>query len=151
MELIIIFVVITFLIGTISLAVPSKSSRKISNLRMEASRLGFKIIPSNLSTLSFKNKDFSLACYHFKNETNAGIIGFIAGSLGVVWPWKTPIFERDALGEIQYDRVGDPILQNYDRYIPHEFSTHNITAALFILLGIISVMALSKYGENTRV
>ncbi|PHQ30370.1 DUF368 domain-containing protein [Leeuwenhoekiella nanhaiensis] len=88
---------------------------------------------------------------HFKNETNAGIIGFIAGSLGVVWPWKTPIFERDALGEIQYDRVGDPILQNYDRYIPHEFSTHNITAALFILLGIISVMALSKYGENTRV
>ena len=49
MELIIIFVVITFLIGTISLAVPSKSSRKISNLRMEASRLGFKIIPSNRS------------------------------------------------------------------------------------------------------
>ena len=88
---------------------------------------------------------------HFKNETNAGIIGFIAGSLGVVWPWKTPIFERDALGEIQYDRVGDPILQNYDRFIPHEFSIHNITAALFILLGIISVIALSKYGENTRV
>lgn len=77
MELIIIFVVITFLIGTISLAVPSKSSRKISNLRMEASRLGFKIIPSNLSTLSFKNKDFSLACYHFKNETNIKEAHFI--------------------------------------------------------------------------
>ena len=77
MELIIIFVVITFLIGTISLAVPSKSSRKISNLRMEASRLGFKIIPSNLSTLSFKNKDFSLACYHFKNETNLKEAHFI--------------------------------------------------------------------------
>ena len=77
MELIIVFVVITFLIGTISLAVPSKSSRKISNLRMEASRLGFKIIPSNLSTLSFKNKDFSLACYHFKNETNIKEAHFI--------------------------------------------------------------------------
>ena len=77
MELIIIFVVITFLIGTVSLAVPSKSSRKISNLRMEASRLGFKIIPSNLSTLSFKNKDFSLACYHFKNETNIKEAHFI--------------------------------------------------------------------------
>jgi hypothetical protein len=77
MELIIVFIVITFLIGTISLAVPSKSSRRISNLRMEASRLGFKIIPSNLSTLSFKNKDFSLACYHFKNETNIKEAHFI--------------------------------------------------------------------------
>jgi len=77
MELIIIFVVITFLIGTISLAVPSKSSRKISNLRMEASKLGFKIIPSNLSTLSFKNKDFSLVCYQFKNETNIKEAHFI--------------------------------------------------------------------------
>jgi hypothetical protein len=77
MELIIVLIVITFLIGTISLAVPSKSSRRISNLRMEASRLGFKIIPSNLSTLSFKNKDFSLACYHFKNETNIKEAHFI--------------------------------------------------------------------------
>ena len=77
MELIIVFVVIIFLIGTISLAVPSKSSRSISKLRMEASRLGFKIIPSNLSTLSFKNKDFSLACYHFKNETNIKEAHFI--------------------------------------------------------------------------
>ena len=77
MELIIVFVVIIFLIGTISLAVPSKSSRSISKLRMEASRLGFKIIPPNLSTLSFKNKDFSLACYHFKNETNIKEAHFI--------------------------------------------------------------------------
>lgn len=88
---------------------------------------------------------------HFKNETNAGIIGFIAGSLGVVWPWKNPVFERDLNGAIQYDRIGDPILQNYDRYIPEDFSIHNITAVLFILLGIISVILLSKYGENTPV
>ena len=84
MELIIIFVVITFLIGTISLAVPSKSSRKISNLRMEASKLGFKIIPSNLSTLSFKNKDFSLVCYQFKNETNIKEAHFIRDKDGII-------------------------------------------------------------------
>ena len=88
---------------------------------------------------------------HFKNETNAGIIGFIAGSLGVVWPWKIPIFERDVFGAIQYDRVGDPILKNYDRFIPNELSLNNITAILFIFLGIMSVIALSKYGEKTRV
>ena len=88
---------------------------------------------------------------HFKHATNAAIIGFIAGSLGVVWPWKNPVFERNALGEINYDRVGDPILTNYDRYWPESFSAENIIATIFILLGIFSVVALGKYGEKTRV
>ncbi|NCW10540.1 MAG: hypothetical protein EBW43_00765 [Proteobacteria bacterium] len=43
MELLIIFVVISFLIGTIGFALPSKSSKKISELRLNASRLGLKI------------------------------------------------------------------------------------------------------------
>ena len=77
MELIIILTVIIFLIGTVSIALPSKSTREISNLRLEASKLGFKIISSKLSTQSFKNKDFSLACYHFKNETNIKEAHFI--------------------------------------------------------------------------
>ena len=48
MELFIIFVVVSFLIGTISFALPSKSSKKISELRMNASRLGLKITPSKI-------------------------------------------------------------------------------------------------------
>ena len=86
----------------------------------------------------------------YKYPTNAAIIGFITGSLGVVWPWKKPIFEVNLLGEINYDRVGDPILTNYDRYFPAHFSSENVIAVFFILLGILSVMALGKYGENTR-
>jgi hypothetical protein len=39
MEFAVIFIVLAFLIGTISFAIPSKSSRKISTLRMEASKL----------------------------------------------------------------------------------------------------------------
>ena len=77
MELIIILTVIIFLIGTVSIALPSRSTRKISNLRLEASKLGFKIISSKLSTQSFKNKDFSLVCYQFKNETNIKEAHFI--------------------------------------------------------------------------
>ena len=77
MELIIIFTVIIFLIGSVSIAFPSKSSRNISNLRLEASKLGFKIISSKLSTQSFKNKDFSLVCYQLKNETNLKEAHFI--------------------------------------------------------------------------
>jgi len=77
MELIVILTVIIFLIGTVSIALPSKSTREISNLRLEASKLGFKIISSKLSTQSFKNKDFSLVCYQFKNETNIKEAHFI--------------------------------------------------------------------------
>jgi hypothetical protein len=77
MELIIVFVVIVFLIGTVSLAVPSKSSRNIANLRMEASRLGFKVSSSRYGNLSFKNKDFSLMSYQLKNTTNLKDAHFI--------------------------------------------------------------------------
>ena len=87
---------------------------------------------------------------HYKSQTNALIIGFIAGSLGVVWPWKTSIYEVDTLGKIKIDRVGDPILKNYDRYIPHELSWENCLAVICIILGILIVFGLGKYGEKTR-
>ena len=77
MELLIIFVVISFLIGTISFALPSKSSKEISELRLNASRLGLKIIPSNIGKNSFKNRDVNLMIYSFKNETNLKEAHFI--------------------------------------------------------------------------
>jgi len=77
MELIIIFVVIAFLIGTVSLAVPSKSSREIASLRLEASRLGLKVNSSRYGKLSFKNTDFSLMSYQIKNTSNLKDAHFI--------------------------------------------------------------------------
>ena len=77
MELTIILLVIVFLIGTIGLAVPSKSSREISHLRMEALKLGLKITPSSFGNLSFKNKDLSLISYQVRNSTNLRDAHFI--------------------------------------------------------------------------
>ena len=77
MELFIIFVVVSFLIGTISFALPSKSSKKISELRMNASRLGLKITPSNIGKNSFKNRDVNLMIYSLKNKTNLKEAHFI--------------------------------------------------------------------------
>jgi len=77
MELIIIFIIVAFLIGTVSLAVPSKSSRNIASLTMEASRLGFKVSSSRYGNLSFKNKDFSLMSYQIKNTSNLKDAHFI--------------------------------------------------------------------------
>ena len=77
MEFLIILVVLSFLIGTISFALPSKSSREISKLRINASRMGFKISPSNIGQNSFKNKDINLMIYSLKNKTNLKEAHFI--------------------------------------------------------------------------
>lgn len=77
MELLIILLVISFLVGTISFALPSRFAREISELRMKASRLGFKISPSNIGQNSFKNKDINLMIYSFKNQTKLKEAHFI--------------------------------------------------------------------------
>ncbi|AEE18214.1 putative membrane protein [Dokdonia sp. Hel_I_63] len=86
----------------------------------------------------------------FRWATNAAILGFIIGSLGVVWPWKLEVFKRDSLGEIAIDRNGSPILDNYDRYMPTDINIENVLAVFFILTGIFMVVALGKYGTRTK-
>lgn len=86
----------------------------------------------------------------FKNNTNAVIIGFITGSLGVVWPWKNPVYKSDAAGNLLQDINGAPILDNYDRFIPRTLSLENGLALFLILAGIFLVVALGKYGDKTR-
>ncbi len=86
----------------------------------------------------------------YKNNTNAVIIGFITGSLGVVWPWKTEVFKQDINGSILQDMNGSPILDNYSRFIPSSLSLENCLAIFFISIGILIVVALGKYGDKTR-
>lgn len=70
MELIVITLVILFLFGSISLAVPSKNTKRISKLRLNAIKQGYKISSLKISNLDFKSKDYSLMTYQFKNKTN---------------------------------------------------------------------------------
>ena len=70
MEIIVVITVMAFLVGTISFALPSKSSRKISTLRIEASKLGFKISSSSIGKNLFKNKELNNMIYKIKNTSN---------------------------------------------------------------------------------
>jgi uncharacterized membrane protein len=85
---------------------------------------------------------------HYKNITLASIIGFIIGSLGVVWPWKKTIYRMDD-GVYLLDSAGEKIIENYQRYIP-EFNSQTYYAISFIILGILIVLALELYGKKTR-
>ena len=87
----------------------------------------------------------------FKNNTNAVIMGFITGSLGVVWPWKAEVFKYNTNGNILLDINGNPILDNYDRFIPTAINWENGLALFFIIVGIAIVVGLGKYGDKTRI
>ncbi|WP_299185551.1 DUF368 domain-containing protein [uncultured Aquimarina sp.] len=86
---------------------------------------------------------------HYKNATFAAIIGFITGSLGVVWPWKHKMYKKNDLGEILIDAQGNPVLDNYDRYLPDLTIIPTYAAFFFILVGIGIVLWLEWYGEKT--
>ncbi len=79
----------------------------------------------------------------------ASIIGFIIGSLGVVWPWKRTLFKTDTTDQFLYDSTGKKIVLNYERYLP-ELNTETLIAFTFIIIGIIIVLALERYGQKTK-
>lgn len=85
---------------------------------------------------------------YFKNITYALIIGFITGSLGVVWPWKKPIFSADSAGQLTTGFDGQPILENYVRYWPNLSHNSDWWAIFFIFVGILIVISLEYYGHK---
>lgn len=86
---------------------------------------------------------------HHKDVTIAAIIGFIVGSLGVVWPWKKTMYKLTTQGDFQYDSAGSKIVSNYERFIP-ELNHETYMAIVYIAVGILIVLALEWYGQKTR-
>lgn len=73
----------------------------------------------------------------YKDQTIAVLTGFILGSLGIIWPWKTPIEEM----------FGDKLkVVGYDYFIP-EMNTGFIIAVAIMLIGIISIWILERNAE----
>ncbi|MGI9548050.1 MAG: DUF368 domain-containing protein [Flavobacteriaceae bacterium] len=87
---------------------------------------------------------------HFKHITTAVIIGFITGSLGVVWPWKRNIYMTDVNGTTLVDSNGDKIIKNYERYLPEVNDPETWWSIVFILLGIATLIVLEIYGKSRQ-
>ena len=77
MQALVIILVILFLFGSVSLAIPSKNTRTISKLRLDAMKKGFKITALKISNFNFKSKDFSLMVYQLRNTANLKEAHFI--------------------------------------------------------------------------
>ena len=87
---------------------------------------------------------------HFKNHTFSFIIGFIAGSLGVVWPWKIKVFKLNEANEILKDQNGNFIIETYQRYLPDFTSLITWVEIGFILIGILIVLALIWFPKRNK-
>lgn len=87
---------------------------------------------------------------HYKRITTAVIIGFITGSLGVVWPWKRTLFKTDATGNLLLDTNNNPIIKNYERYLPNMVSYETWWAIFYIIVGILILLGLDWYGRNRK-
>ena len=83
----------------------------------------------------------------FRETTFATIIGFITGSLGVVWPWKTKVYEVGPDHEVLLDANAQPIIKNYSRYLPDFGDLSTWLGVFFILLGI-SIVLYLVYLDN---
>ena len=68
-EYLVFFLALVFLIGSVSLAIPSKKSQKISKLRMEARKLGVTITSALYGSNDFKNYKKNDVYYQIKNKS----------------------------------------------------------------------------------
>jgi uncharacterized membrane protein len=87
---------------------------------------------------------------YYKHRTTALILGFIIGSLGVVWPWKTTVYKMNTDGSLLLDTNGNPIIVNYERFLPNFEISETWWALFFVLVGISILLLLDWYGKNRR-
>lgn len=79
----------------------------------------------------------------------ASIIGFIAGSLGNVWPWKTTVFAIQN-NEFLVDKKGNKIVENYERYLPNIAELETWIAIFWICVGIAIILVIDNYGKKNN-
>lgn len=81
---------------------------------------------------------------------NAIIIGFITGSLGIVWPWKRTIYVvKDNV--VLIDKEGNKVVENYQRYIPDVLTQETLIAIFFIFLGIAIILMIDYYDKREKI
>ncbi len=103
------------------------------------SMFGLVSLSHVLSAILKKHKAATFAC----------IIGFILGSLSVVWPWKQKIFKQNSSGNTLLDANGNPILDHYNSYMP-QISNNTWVAIGWIVFGIIIVLYLEWLANGRK-
>jgi len=110
-EYIVFSLALVFLIGSVSLAIPSKKSQKISKLRMEARKLGATITSALYGSNDFKNYKKNDVYYQIKNKSELKEAHYIRDKdkLLLYSPVKFKYSERFVNINLQIEKVSASI------------------------------------------
>ena len=98
--------------------------------------------------LVFTSQILAYVLKRWHQLVTAIIIGFISGSLGIVWPWKKEIYKIEN-GEYLVDSTGQKIIKNYERYLPDVSDIQTWIAIVFILIGITILLSIDYYSKKS--
>ncbi len=110
-EYLVFFLALVFLIGSVSLAIPSKKSQKISKLRMEARKLGANITSALYGPNDFKNYKKDEVYYQIINKSEIKEAHYIRDKdkLLLYSPVKFKYSERFVNINLQIEKVSASI------------------------------------------
>lgn len=84
----------------------------------------------------------------FPNQTISTIIGFISGTLILIYPWKVKEYLYDVHGNLMTNSVGNGIFSNYQYYLPNVYESKTYFEFLSIIFGIIIILVLNHYEKR---
>ena len=87
----------------------------------------------------------------YKESTLAVLTGFILGSLGMLWPWKSVIYSTNSMGELVLKTDGSKIIEGYERFLPDAFNLEVLLAILFMIIGVLTIAFMEKIALNRSV
>lgn len=85
----------------------------------------------------------------FKDQTLALLTGFILGSLGVIWPWKNPVYMLDEAGQVLL-KSGKPIVQTYEMSFPVNVGLEEFFAFGLITTGLLTIFAVEFLAQKRK-
>lgn len=75
----------------------------------------------------------------FRDQTIAVLVGFIFGSLGILWPWKNEITRTFESGK--------EAVIGYDWYLPDAFSSQVLFSILLMIMGFVLIWLVEKLAS----
>ena len=97
--------------------------------------------------LIFLSNLLSYLIKKYTNQINQLIIGFVIGSLLIIWPWRKVYIDSDPTIN---SFINLEIINNYLRYLPDLSQSKNIIALVWILIGFLFVIYIEKYASRKK-
>ena len=106
------------------------------------------VVLGSIAGFIILSRVISFLLVKFRDETIGLLTGFILGSLLIIWPWKTPDYLLDEMGEVVV-RKGMMIIEGYNWHMPQIQDIETWISVFFIILGILVVVIIESFAQKS--